>query len=177
MNRLALLAAPLALATCKKNVDGGDFAKFLKQRTVELGIPDADVTCPSGIEAKVGTKFECSVTVKGKSYGLIATITSVEEKKANMDTAWKDGEAVISAKLEPGLSGELSKTLGSDVKVTCGDALRFIDANRSVTCDVAAGPTKSKVITIFNEKLNPTSWKLEPPLMSTKSSPTSSPRA
>lgn len=97
---------------------------------------------------------------------LVATITKVDGKKLDMETKWKDGEAVMSGKLGPAVGGELSKQFGVPVTVDCGkDALRFLDPQRNVRCDLTAGDTKAAVILTFDEKLTPTNWKLEPQLL------------
>jgi hypothetical protein len=155
-----------SVTACKKKVDSADFEGRLKKRTDELGLAGATVSCPKGIEAKEGQSFDCSVTVGGKAYVLVATITKVDGKELGMDTKWKDGEAIITSKLAPALGTELGKQFGTAVTVDCGkDAMVFLDKARNVTCDLAAGDAKSKVLVTFDDKLVPTNWKLDPQLL------------
>ncbi len=167
MNRYPVVLLLLASSgACKKSVDTADFESRIKTRTEELGITGATVSCPKGIEAKTGASFECAITAGGKTYTLATTITGVEGKQLSMDTKWKDGEAVLPAKLAPALGEELSKQFGTPVTTDCGkDVLVFVDKSRNVTCELSAGETKSKVLVTFDDKLNPTTWKLDPQLL------------
>jgi hypothetical protein len=166
MKKLSIVVMLLASGACKKKVDTADFEGRLKKRTDELGLAGATVSCPKGVEAKEGQTFECSVSVGGRSYVLVATVTKVDGKELGMDTKWKDGEAVITGKLAPALGGELGKQFGTPVTVDCGkDTMVFLDKARNVTCDLAAGDTKAKVVITFDDKLNPTTWKLDPQLL------------
>jgi hypothetical protein len=166
MKRLSIVVLVLAAGACKKKVDTADFEGRLKKRTDELGLTGATVSCPKGVEAKEGQNFECSVSIGGRSYVLVATVTKVDGKELGMDTRWKDGEAIITAKLAPPLSEELGKQFGTAVTIDCGkDAMVFLDKSRNVTCDLAAGDTKAKVLITFDDKLVPTTWKLDPQLL------------
>jgi hypothetical protein len=166
MKRLSIVVMLLAAGACKKKVDTADFEGRLKKRTDELGLTGATVSCPKGVEAKVGQSFECSVTVGGRSYVLVATVTKVDGKELGMDTKWKDGEAVITAKLAPALGEELGKQFGVPVTVDCGkDTMVFLDKARNVTCDLTAADAKAKVLVTFDDKLVPTTWKLDPQLL------------
>jgi hypothetical protein len=167
MKRISIVVALVAGGACKKKVDSEDFEARLKKRTEELGITGAAVKCPSGIEAKVGQSFDCTVTADGKDYMLTAKITKVDGKQLGMDTNWKNGDAVMPAKLGPALETELGKQFGTKVAVDCGkDALAFLDKNRNVTCDLTAGDQKAKVLVTFDEKLVPTKWQLDPMMLS-----------
>lgn len=169
MKRLAIAVVLLGGSACKKSVNTADFEERIQKRTQELGLAGATVKCPKGVEAKAGKSFECTVGIGGKDYVLVATVTKVEGKQLDMDTKWKDGEAVIASKLGPPLGEELGKQFGTVVTVDCGkEALRFLDKNRNITCDLAAGDTKAKVIVTFDDKLVPTSWKLDPLLIARK---------
>jgi hypothetical protein len=166
MKRLSIVVMLLGIGACKKKVDTGDFEGRLKKRTDELGLTGATVSCPKGVEAKVGQSFECSVSIGGRSYVLVATVTKVDGKELGMDTAWKDGEAIINAKLAPALGTDLGKQFELPVTVDCGkDAMLFLDKARNVTCDLTVADAKAKVIVTFDDKLVPTAWKLDPQLL------------
>jgi hypothetical protein len=166
MNRLAIVVMLLGVGACKKKVDTADFEGRLKTRTEALGLVGATVKCPKGVEAKKGQEFECSVTIGERSYVLVATVTKVDGKELGMDTKWKDGDAVITAKLAPALGTELGKQFGTPVTVDCGkDAMIFLDKSRNVTCDLTAADAKAKVLVTFDDKLVPTTWKLDPQLL------------
>jgi hypothetical protein len=165
MKTVWVLAGVLAAAGCKKSVKNDEVEAFVKRRAADLGMQNAKASCPSGVEAKVGTSFDCKLEIDGKTYVLVATITSVEGTKLAIDTAWKDGEAVVSSKLSAALAGELSNQMETPVKVECGEPLRFLDQDRNVACDLVAGSTKAKLLVTFDENLAPTNWKVHPGLL------------
>lgn len=166
MKRAGFVVTILAASVgCKKKVDSADFEQRLTKRTEEIGLVGAKVSCPKDVAAKAGASFECNVDIGGKTYPLVATIKSAEGNDLQMDTAWKGGEAVLSAKLEPAVAAQLSEQLGTPVTLSCGEPLRFLDAKRNVSCDMSAGTTKAKAVMTFDAELSPTAWQLDPPLL------------
>jgi hypothetical protein len=161
---LGILAC-VAFGGCDKKVKSADFTEWAQMRMGTLGLPDAKVTCPNDIPAKVGTTVTCQVAAGGKSYALEVTVTEVTGDKVNMDTKWKDGEVVLANKLGTGTAIELGKMLGTEVAVDCGEPLRFLSAERTVTCDLSAGGLASKLTLTFDAGLVPTDYKLDPPLL------------
>jgi hypothetical protein len=164
-----VLIAALAVVACKNKVDTKGFEDTVRQRTSEMGMHATKVSCPADVEAKPGNVFTCQVELDGKkTYALDVTLKGVDRatSKASLDTAWHDGAAVQVAKLEPALTQELGKALGSQVTLTCGDEpLRFLDPQRKLRCALTAGAVKSTATIDFNEALTPTDWHLDPPLL------------
>jgi hypothetical protein len=65
------------------------------------------------------------------------------------------------------LTTDLRKQFAADVVITCGDEpLRFLDAQRKLTCALSLGETKSVATIDFNAALAPTDWHLSPALLS-----------
>jgi len=172
MNRLAmsLVVGGSLVAGCKKTVKTAEVETWMKSRTTELGINATKVTCPKNIEPKEGKTFDCEIEVEGKTYTIVGTMTKVESSKVNFDTAWKNGAngVIIRAKLQPALAEELTKQFGAKVDLACPEPLLFLDDKRATTCDFVAGATKAKITTTFDEKLSPTGWTLDPPLLAKK---------
>lgn len=166
---LVLVASALAVVACKSKVDTKGFEDTVRQRTSEMGLHATKVTCPHDVETKQGAAFTCQVELDGKkTYALDVTLKSVdkESRKADLDTAWHDGAAVQVAKLEPALTDALGKALGSAITLECGDEpLRFLDPQRKLRCELAAGEVKSTATIDFDEALTPTGWHLEPALL------------
>lgn len=167
MNRLAIVLALAATSGCKKSVKTAEVETWMKARTTELGINASKVTCPKDIEPKEGKSFDCELDVEGKAYTIVGTITKVESSKVNFDTSWKNGAngVIIRSKLVPALVEDLSKTFATKVDIACAEPLLFLDAKRAATCDLTAGTTKAKLVVTFDDKLAPTGWKLDPPLL------------
>jgi hypothetical protein len=89
-----------------------------------------------------------------------------KNRKLQLDTAWRDGPAIVVAKLEPGLTTALSEQLGSPVTIECGDEpLRFLDPQHKLKCELSADAVKSTATIDFDDKLEPTGWHLAPPLL------------
>lgn len=168
MNRLAIcLMVGGSLVGCKKSVKTAEVESWMKSRTTELGINATKVTCPTNIEPKEGKTFDCDIEVEGKTYTIVGTMTKVESSKVNFDTAWKNGAngVIIRSKLQPALAEELTKQFGTKVDIACAEPLLFLDAAKSTACDFTAGSTKAKISITFDDKLVPTGWKLDPPLL------------
>jgi hypothetical protein len=164
--RWTLLAAVLALAACNKTVKTKEFEADVKKRLGEIGFPDASVACAKDVKAEKGKEFTCDVGIEGKTYVLVVTITNVDGSRVDMDTKWKDGEAIVTARLEPPFANQLTSSLGVPVTVECGDALRFLAADRSVACDITAATAKAKLTITFDDKLEPNGTKIDPQLIS-----------
>lgn len=168
MNRVAIALTLVTAAACSKKLNSGDFEGRITKRLEEMGLAGAKVDCPDNVEAKVGATFECAIAVGGKTYQLVSKITSVEGSELNMDPQWKQGEAVLSNKMEPAVASQLGEVFGVPATVTCGEPLLFLDAQRNVTCDLSVANTKAKVIVTLDDKLSATGWKLDPPLLGRK---------
>ncbi len=166
MKHALLIAATLvALAGCKKKVDSKDFEGRVKKRMTELGFPEATASCPKDIAGKVGTEFTCKVGLDGTSFELVVTITEVSGDSFNMTSTWKDGEAVVSARLSTAVANELTKKFGAPVAIDCSGPLRFLAADRTVRCALSSGATRTEVIVTFDDKLEATDLKLVPDLI------------
>jgi hypothetical protein len=166
---LALALAAMSAAACGKQVDTTDFEARIAKRVTELGLPVGVVTCPKDVDVSAGAKFKCMVQIADKPYELEARITDAsaagDSAEITMDTRWTAGDAVVGTKLGASLSEGMTKALATHVVVDCGAPLRFIDANHAVRCDLSAGKTKVGLIASFDDKGNPTGWKLDPPVL------------
>lgn len=90
---IGLTVAALGLTGCTKSVSSADL-----ERTVSEGIAKASgskvekLECPDKLEAKVGANVRCTLTDKGKKYGVTVTVTSVENDTAKYDFKVDDQE-------------------------------------------------------------------------------------
>lgn len=161
-----VLFAVLALAACKKKLDTVGYEKKLRSELDALGITVEKVTCPEDISSKQGESFTCTITIEGKDYGFEATVTEIRGEQVDLSTRWVDGKGVVGVKLETAFSAELTKTLGVDTKVDCGEPLRFLDADGKVTCQAMADGQTLALELAFDDKLVTTGWELSPPPVS-----------
>jgi Domain of unknown function (DUF4333) len=84
-------AAALQLAGCTKTIKPDATANYVADYVANNSpakIRPTDVSCPSGIEAKVGTEFDCHFTGPDGKYTAHLKIRSVDgtQVKYNVDT-------------------------------------------------------------------------------------------
>jgi hypothetical protein len=160
----------LAGIACKTTVKPQSAEEIVRKQVSALGLSPTKVTCPSDVEARSGARFACQLELDGKHrYEISAAVGEVDTTTGNVSVklTWRDGVAVVVAKLELATKDELNKKFGSPVTVLCGEEpVRFLDPKRTLTCDLLAGDLKSQLTIEFNAEIVPTSWELDPPLLS-----------
>jgi hypothetical protein len=166
-----LIGCSIVLASgCEGRLDNKDLEDTLRLRMAPLGSHTTGITCPPDVDARPGKTFTCEVAVDA-THRYALNVTPGEPNhatgKVHLDTRWRDGEGVQTAKVAVTLSAELSKSVAAEVVVTCGDEpVRFLDAKRQLTCAVSAGEAKSVVTIDFDAALVATHWQLSPGLLS-----------
>ncbi|HEY0193334.1 MAG TPA: DUF4333 domain-containing protein [Kofleriaceae bacterium] len=160
------------LAGCGQQVDSKKLEADLRDKTKAQGMNPTKVSCPSGVQPKQGAVFTCQIELDGKkTYPLDLTISKInDDHTLAFENKWHDGPAVQLAKLVPALTDDLGKQLGGPVRLDCGkDPLAFLDVQRKLHCDLAAGDpkveVKTKAVIDFDDKLVPSDWHLDPPLL------------
>lgn len=164
MKSTPLVLAVLAIsgaAGCKKTVNHEEFETFVTTRVTAMGLTPGKVSCPSDIEGKAGNTFVCTVPIEKWSYDLKITITSVENDRAQMDTAWVRGASLLRHKLEEG-----AKKLYENVDAHCGDEPLIFLVDGKASCTLAAGKTVTTVTFTYDDKLVVTNTKFDPPVLS-----------
>jgi hypothetical protein len=173
----AVVGAVAACAGCKATVKANDFEAELSQRVTTMGMHASKITCPGDVEAKAGQVFTCQLALdapadakkQARTYALDVTIKALDldKKKFDFDTAWHDGPAVQTVKIEGVLGAELTKELGGALTLRCGDEpLAFLDSAHKLHCALAAGDVQTKATFDFDAKsLEPNGWHLDPPLL------------
>jgi len=145
------------------------FEETIRRRVSENGLRATKISCPPDVEVKPGARFTCQVELDGKkTYALDVTLKKLEKTsfEVDLDTAWRDGSAVVVARLDEGLTKQLSEQLGNPVTVKCGDEpLRFLDPQHKLRCELSADTVKSSATIDFDDKLEPTGYHLDPPLL------------
>lgn len=157
----------VSAAACKSTVDTKGLEKTIADRITQMGLTADRVSCPGGVEAKAGAKFTCQITIEHTAFDLNVTVIDVDSStnQVNMDTQWAKGSGVVRTKVVDLLSRELSSTLDTKITVDCGkDALLFLIGN-NLRCKVIADQQSAAVIITLDDKLVPTKWELDPPLL------------
>ncbi len=148
-SRLALvvpLVAAFALAGCAKSIDTDKAEKFIdKTVTAQVGADVKSVKCPSGLTAKKGETFECTVTGADGTSGK-ALIT----EKDDQGNVRVSAPFVHSANLEDLMAKNIGEQVGAkDVKVTCPE---IIVGKKGGTFDCDAVSGKDKAIVKVTQK-------------------------
>lgn len=81
-----LVPAGLALAACSATITPEGAAKAVTDLVADqTGYTPDDVTCPEGVEAKVGATFDCSFTGPGGEYIAHMRIERIEGAQVLFD--------------------------------------------------------------------------------------------
>lgn len=111
-----------AHAVSKKDVAG----QVINKMTDSDGNKPSSVSCPEDLPAKVGAHIDCEMKVKGDTYNVNVTVTSVEGKDVKFDMV----VTVDKNDVARTIGQKLSDQIGSDPNaVTCPDNLKgFVGA-------------------------------------------------
>lgn len=82
-----LAASLLALTACgEAEVKKEDVEKIaMAELTTKVGKPSPQITCPSGLKAKVGTTLTCGMPIDGKVHDVNLKVTNVDNGTAHFD--------------------------------------------------------------------------------------------
>jgi hypothetical protein len=103
-------------AVSKSDVAGQISSKM----TDAAGNKPESVTCPNDLPAKVGAQLDCTMKVKGQTYGVSVTVTSVNGSDVKFDMVEKVGKSQIASDVTAKLTDGVGNKPDS---VTCPDDL------------------------------------------------------
>lgn len=136
---IGVLAA-LAVSGCAKEIDAAKAEKFIsKTVAAQVGAELKSVSCPSGLTAKKGETFECTVTGTDGTTGK----TEVTEKD-------DQGNVSVSAPfihprdIERSIATDIKAQVGSAVKVSCPEII-VSDKGGKFGCEATSGSDKARV--------------------------------
>jgi hypothetical protein len=138
---LGLVAlAALALSGCSKSIDSDKAEKFIaKSVGSQVGAKVKSVSCPTGLTAKKGETFECTVTGTDGTTGK----TTVTEKD-------DQGNVSVSApfihvrNLEQQIASGIAKQIGGSVDVGCPEIIVGAKGKK-FECQATSGSDKAVV--------------------------------
>jgi hypothetical protein len=138
---LAVLAA-VALSACgAKEIDDKKAEDFIAKSVREqVGAEVKSVTCPTGLTAKKGEKFECTVTGSDGTTG--KTTVTEKDDQGNVSVS---APFVHVRNLEEQIAGGVGDQIGaSDVTVSCPEII--VGAKGEVfECDATSGSDKAVI--------------------------------
>ncbi|WAC90043.1 DUF4333 domain-containing protein [Mycobacterium sp. Aquia_213] len=117
-------ACSCSIGSSSHSVAKKDVASQITEKLTDAqGNKPDSVDCPSDLDAKVGAQLNCSMKVKGTTYGVNVTVTSVEGSNVKFDMA----ETVDKAQVASTISNNLTQQFGTTPEsVTCPDNLKGV---------------------------------------------------
>lgn len=121
----ALAVLAVGVSACSSGpslVDKNDVAgQITSKMTDASGNKPESVSCPDDLKAEVGAQLNCAMKVKGQSYNVNVTVTTVDGDKANFDMV----ETVDKDQVASQISDQLAQQVGHKPdSVTCPDNLK-----------------------------------------------------
>ena len=115
--------------------------------TDAAGNKPSSVTCPSDLDAKVGTQVNCTMKVKDQTYGVNVTVTSGNGSDVKFDMV----ETVDKNQVANTISDKLTEQAGRKPdSVTCPDNLKGAEG-ATLRCQLTDGNQKFGVnVTVTN---------------------------
>lgn len=137
---LLLLPAVLVLAGCSKGIDEKKAEGFIKKTVAQqVGAKVKDVRCPSGLTAKKGETFTCTVSGADGSSGKMLVKEKDDQGNVNVTAPF-----IHVRDLERLISSGISKQVGSSVTVACPEIIPG-RKDATLSCDATAGADKATV--------------------------------
>ena len=140
---LPLLAA--GLAGCSSSIDDGKAEKAVSKLVEsQIAVQVKSVKCPSGLTAKKGDTFACTVRAQDGSTG--KAIVTEKDDKGNGRVSAPFFHAPTVKRLEGLMATDISRQVGGQVTLTCP---QLITAQRGGTfsCDATDG-TKTRTVRV-----------------------------
>jgi hypothetical protein len=121
-----------------------------RQRERDPALRASSATCPSGVEARQGESFRCSVMVEGQSAQFTVTISEVLGTTAHYDI--QPIYAIVDVQQ---VSDFLRSRLELDwrsAQIDCGQArVRIVDVGTAIACNVSNGATTRHVDAVVED--------------------------
>jgi Domain of unknown function (DUF4333) len=138
---LPLLVASVAVTGCSKTIDAKKGEKFItKQVEGRIGIQVKTVKCPSGLTAKKGATFDCTVTATDGSTGK----AQVTEKDAKGNVTVRT-PFISPSSLEKSIASGINQQAGSNAaRIGCPDIIEA-EKGGKFDCQLTAGKQKLTV--------------------------------
>jgi hypothetical protein len=150
---LVLVSAGSAACSAKGSIEIGtkvDSKTLEKQVTEKLQtqLPPDSVSCPDGLDAKVGAKSICTVIAQDLRYTATITATKVEGKTVSFDLKMPPPATVPKEALAKQVTSALAdKVTGGVQSVTClSDLVGTV--GETAACDVTSGDGQKTPVTV-----------------------------
>jgi Domain of unknown function (DUF4333) len=117
-----LLIGTAGCSSGPKTVSKSDVESQINQKMTDAaGNKPESVSCPDDLKATVGAKLDCNMKIKGQSYGVNVTVTSIEGSTAKFDMV----ETLNKNDVAKAISDQLEQQAGKKPdSVNCPDNLK-----------------------------------------------------
>ncbi len=137
---LWLLLAVLVLPGCSKGIDSAKAEKFIKTTVAkQVGADVESVECPSGLTAKKGESFTCTVAGADGSSGKMTVTESDDQGHVKVSAPF-----IHVRELEASIASDLAEQVGSQVKLSCPEIITG-DKGGTFSCAARSGSDKATV--------------------------------
>jgi hypothetical protein len=114
-----------------KSVSKSDIESQISQKMTDpAGNKPESVSCPDDLKATVGAKLDCNMKVKGQTYDVNVTVTSIEGSTAKFDMELAVDKKDVAQEISDQLQQQTGKKPDS---VTCPDNLKSL-AGATLRC-------------------------------------------
>jgi hypothetical protein len=136
-----VLSKPGPKSVSKSNIE----SQISQKMTDPAGNKPESVSCPDDLKATVGAKLDCNMKVKGQTYGVNVTVTSIEGDTAKFDMVLAVDKKDVAQEISDQLEQQTGRKPDS---VTCPDNLKSL-AGATLRCTlVDAGQTYGVNVTV-----------------------------
>ena len=120
----SVAACSCSVSSSSHGVSKSDVASQITSKMTDAaGNKPNSVSCPSDLEAKVGTQLNCEMKVKNQTFNVNVTVTSVEGSNVKFDMV----ETVDKNQVATVISDKLTQQVGRKPdSVTCPDNLKGV---------------------------------------------------
>jgi predicted thioesterase len=136
-----VLSKPGPKSVSKSNIE----SQISQKMTDPAGNKPESVSCPDDLKATVGAKLDCNMKVKGQTYGVNVTVTSIEGDTAKFDMVLAVDKKDVAQEISDQLEQQTGRKPDS---VTCPDNLKSL-AGATLRCTlVDAGQNYGVNVTV-----------------------------
>ncbi|UBF24137.1 DUF4333 domain-containing protein [Kovacikia minuta CCNUW1] len=125
-------------------------ARLNKAVTVAIETPLQSLTCPAGVEIKVGNRFDCNAVSEGQAFAIAVEITSTTGPQFQ----WNTKGLLVLSKLEQFIQQQIRDKKGGSVTADCGGGIRVANPGDTFECKVSdpQGQSRAAKITVKDEQ-------------------------
>ena len=151
------IVAAVAVAGCAKSIDTDKAEKFIaKTVTAQVGADVKSVDCPSGLTAKKGETFNCTVNGTDGTSGKAKVTEKDDQGNVNVSAPF-----VHTGNLETLMSKNIGQQVGaSDVKVSCPEIVVGKKGDQ-FDCTATSGKDKATVKVTQKDDQGNVNYKLQ----------------